>query len=153
VVVKTGRVLVALGLASALAVFVGTKSYQNDHENSAAKKLWLSLCEPSKLYESGTFENWNDAYEQIKTGKFRDSVHLIRPIENRKYENLWQVKGTDRVFVSRYAISFMESDSKMVIRDPKFRELDFWGGPLALPYRDHSCIYEKHKKLDEFLWN
>lgn len=150
---KTGCVLVALGLVSAVAGFVGVKSYQNQRENSEAEKLWLSLCKPSKLYESGTFESWDVVYDQIRTEKFHDSVHLIRPIKNGNVENFWQIKGTDRVFFSKYTISFMRSDNKMVIRDPQFREWRFGPSLLALPYQDRSCIYEKHKKLYELLWH
>ena len=150
--VKTGCVLVPLGLAFAVVAFVGFKYHQNQNENAAAKKIWLSLCDPSELYESGTFENWEKIYSNIVKGGFRDSVHLIQPVKNKISEELWEVRGSDRVLLSKYNVSFMESDNKMTVRDPQFREWRFGPSLAAAPYRDRSCIYENHKKLYELLW-
>jgi hypothetical protein len=152
VVVKTGCVLGPLAVVTALLAFVGSKNYENQRENAAAYKIWLSLCEHGKLYESGTFEDWDKIYSDIGKGRFPDSVHLIQPLKNGMPEDLWNVQSSDRVFLSKYTVSFMESDDKMIVRDPQFREWRFGLNLLALPYRDRSCIYENHKKLYELLW-
>jgi hypothetical protein len=152
VVVKIGCVLVPLGLIFAFLAFVGFEYYENENENAAARKLWLSLCDSSKLYESGTFENWDQVYLSIETGRFPDSVHLVQVEKNGWEEKLWKVDGSDRVFLKKYDVSFMETDNKMRIRDPQFREWYLGIHLFSMPHRDHSCIDENHKKLDELLW-
>lgn len=150
--VLIGCVVFPIGLIFTLALFVGVRYFENQKVNEAAKKLWLSLCKPSQLYESGTFDNWDKIYSDIEKGSFPDSVHLMQPVKSGMPEDLWKVKGSDRVFLSKYNVSFMESDSKMTIRDPQFRELDFWPGLLGLGYRQYSCIYKNHPYLDKLLW-
>lgn len=133
--------------------WVGFNYLQNKLANEQAREIYRELCQINEIAERPIGDEWAEIYQQIKEGKFSDQVHLRRNLESPNGLNEWPVDGTDRVFLERFEVSFMDTDRIMVFRNPQFLEHDFIGGPLAQGFQQHSCFYEYHKAFDAFIYS